>query len=540
MRLYRLCCLLAAVLGSLAISCGRDRSVLAKVGNHEIRTGEYREAFASLSPQEQVEVLRPGGRTALLERLVTKNLLELACDSGNTRASSAAWVDLYETSWLAREWSEIEYQGYRSAQTDTTSLLALTQGFRLAIALLPDSDSAVSTLSGWTANGPSAPSRTALAPWTAGGSSFRVLNGIMLNLSPDLEAAISAHAGSDDPFAFPIYGAWAVAAIDTIGPLSDTLPAGIGTFSFLRDVERRAGVGPSSRGIESLSSLMVMGDNGYYFPDLSGIDPGTVLAVWDGGIVTAGEVAGLFEAIQPDSFFGGAVPEELSVFAPPQAGPAGPAIDLWFYVTALAQTRWEAEQGRAAGLNPDSAHAGMMATVENLLRREVLERAGTPDSSAMLDYYSRNRGSLVYPERRSVVLAYVPSELADSIGLPPDFGPLSQWTPLDSGGRPIPTPLQPPESFGPMAEAVFSAEQGIVTGPVETGTPGMAAYFQVLSIAPPDTAEAFEVWPLLESGARAEKVEAAFGAYISELRSRFGVEIDSTAVEAIDPWGSSY
>jgi hypothetical protein len=539
MKLCRLCCLAASVLGSLAISCGRDGSVLAKVGDREIRTVEYREAFASLTPQEQVEVLRPGGRTALLERLVTKNLLELASDSGSTGASSAAWVDLYETSWLARKWSEIEYQGYRSAPTDTTSLLALTQGFRLAIALLPDSNSAASTLSGWTAGGPSAPSRTALAPWTAGGSSFRLLHGMMLNLAPDLEAAISGHTGSD-PFAFPIYGVWAVAAFDMIGPLSDTLPAGIGTFSFLRDVERRAGVSPSSRGIESLSSSMIMGDNGYCFPDLSGIDQGAVLASWNGGIVTAGDVVGLFEAIQPDSFFGGVVPEELSVFAPPRPGPAGPAIDLWFYVTALAQTRWEAEQGRAAGLSPDSAQAGMMATVENLLRREVLQRAGTPDSSAMLDYYSRNRGSLVYPERRSVVLAYVPSELADSIGLPADFGPLSQWTPLDPAGRPIPTPLQPPDTFGPIAEAIFSAEPGIVTGPVETGTPGMTAYFQVLSIAPPDTAEAFEVWPLLESGARAERIEAAFGAYISELRSRFGVEIDSTAVEAIDPWGSSY
>jgi hypothetical protein len=91
-----------------------------------------------------------------------------------------------------------------------------------------------------------------------------------------------------------------------------------------------------------------------------------------------------------------------------------------------------------------------------------------------------------------------------------------------------------------MAGPIFAADSGVVTGPVGTGTDSLMAFFMVVKIAAPDTADASSVWPFLEAGARAESVEAAFSAYLSELRSRFGVEIDSTAVEAVDPWGSSY
>jgi hypothetical protein len=539
MKPNRFCCVAAVVLLGISISCGRDRSVLARVGDREIGPEAFREAFASLSPEDQVAVLQPGGRTALLDRLVTKNLLELAWDSSGSSAGSTFWIDLYETSWLAGRWAESAYGEYMEAGTDTTALLALTRGYHLTIVLLPDSSSAAATLVRWMAGGPSAPEATALAPWSERGSSYRVMEGALLNLAPDLESACAGHEGAG-PFAFPVYGVWAVAAIDTSGIPSDTLPAGIGTYSFMREVEERCGIRPESRAIETLASRMVLLDGAYSFDDPEGLDGSAVLASWDGGSLTAAEVADLFEAVRPDSFFGGEIPAELGVFAPPEPTPAGAPIDLWFYVTRVSQARWEAGQGAAAGLDPDSAEVGTMAAVEDLLRREVIRSVTDLDSTDVMDYYGRNRGRLVYPERRSVILAYVPSEVADSLGEISGFGALEPWTLLDTLGRPVPTPQQPAEAFGPIAGAVFAADSGMLTGPVETGTEGLVAFFEVLFVSPPDTAEASEVWDLLESGARMERIEQTLSEYISELRSEFGVEIDSTAVEAVDPWGSSY
>jgi len=531
--------LLVPLLALLAASCGRDRGVLARVDGRSIGVVEYRSAFSSLSPEDQVRVLQPGGRLDLLDRLVTKNLLELASDSGGVAASSGFWIDLYETAWLSRTWGESEYARYQAAGIDTTALMSLARGFRMAIALVPDSAAAASALRSWTLRGPSAPPATSLAPWSARGSSFSVMQGMLLNLGPDLQECCLGHSGSG-PFAFPLYGSWAVAAIDTTGLLSDTLPPGVGTLSFLRSQQEEASVSPSSPAIDSLSRHLAAGAGGYEFLGLGALDSGLVLAGYQGGAVTAGEVALLFSEVRPDSFMDGRIPDELSSFAIPQPTPAGPGVDLWFFVQTLAETRWRAARGRVAGLDPDSASVGTMATVENLLRREVIRTAGEPDSSRILDFYSRVRGSLVYPERRSVMLAYVPASKVDSVGHPSDFRDLLDWTPLDAGGNPVPTPAQTSEAFGPMADAIFSADSGVVTGPVETGRDSLRAFFEVIGTIPPDTASPAEVWHLLEAGARNEMIGESFSTYVSELRTRFGVEVDSTALEAVDPWGGSY
>jgi|WetSurMetagenome_2_1015567.scaffolds.fasta_scaffold00093_38 hypothetical protein len=527
----------ALLVVAASVSCGRKSDILARVGEREITVEQYRQAFAALSPEEQVGVLEPTGRLALMDRLITKNLLELALEATPPDSGDNRWISLYEDARLSDDWRGQQYESFFAAGTDTASLLSLTRRFRLRIVLMPDSSSAAAIASAWGRGGNVQPDSTALAPWSAGGSSLRTLDGPLLALPSDITEIVGPRAG-EGAFVFPVYGAWAAAEFDLTGQVSDTLPSGIGTISFLKWMESRTALEPVSSAIDSFAAGLAVVD-GTYRPGVD-VDGATVLVRYEGGAVTAGDIAWLLESMKPDSFFGMEVPEELQAFAPPRPGPAGAGVDIWFYATSIASTRWAASMARSAGLQEDPGSVGAMASVEALLRRSVLSRVPPPDSAVVLDFYQRNRGALLYPERRSVLLAYLPEELSDSLGPVSSFDAVETWSPLDEEGDPVPTPLQVPESFGPMGEAIFSSAEGSFGGPVETGTEGVVAYFQVVEVAPPDTAEASEIWGLLSEAARAEDVEARFAAFVSELRLQYGVEIDSAAVEAVDPWGSTY
>ena len=65
----------------LAAGCGSRRETLATVGDRRITRQDFISAFSSMSPSEQVDVLEPGGRLALVDRLIDKNLLEIALES---------------------------------------------------------------------------------------------------------------------------------------------------------------------------------------------------------------------------------------------------------------------------------------------------------------------------------------------------------------------------------------------------------------------------------------------------------------------------
>jgi hypothetical protein len=331
--------------------------------------------------------------------------------------------------------------------------------------------------------------------------------------------------------------------MDYVAAPPETLPPGGSTpLLFTRSIRARAGITPVSPAIALLADRMSVGADGLYmFEDLPDSLGDLVLAGYAGGTVTAGMVSRLFQSVRPAAFFGG-VPAELSPFAPPAPSPAGPGVDLWFFVAGLAQMQWEAASARAAGIDPGASEVAGMASVEHMLRRRILEGTPAPDSSAILSYYSANRGGFLLPERRAVLLAYLPVEAADSIGAVEDFSVLSAWTPKDAQGTPLPTPPQTQDVFGPLGAGIFSAEPGVVTGPfeIQVRETSIAAYFQVVGVVESDTAEAADIWPVLTGACRDAAIAGAYSSFVEELRTRSGVEIDTSAVEAIDPWSGSY
>lgn len=521
----------------LVSSCGGRRGVLAEVGDSEITRDDFVKAFCMLAPAEQVRVLEPGGRVALLDRLVTKKILEMSLACEDTTGASF-WTALYEDAWLADRWRQTAFSAFRdTAETDAD---ALTRQARLRIVLVPDSAAAARCASEWGSADWSPPSVTSLAPWSAGGSSYRVLEGPLFALPPDLAGVLLPLEGSG-PSVFPMYGAWAAAELNLGEQLTESLPPGAADMlAFESLLRRESGIRPSSPAIEALSRTMTVGEDGRYtLPPPEPGDAGGVLVEWNGGSIDAAGVALLFREVRPSAFFDG-VPPELQSLAAPPPGPAGPGVDLWFYLVGLAQRRWEAGMGRASGLDPDTSEVAAMARVEHMLRRNVLETLTPPDSSSVMSFFERHRDDLQVPERRSVLIAYVPSEIADSLGAADGFEEVAGWAPAGPDGSPLPTPPQPPEAFGSLAEAVFSASEGVVTGPVPASVENLSAYFEVVSVVPAGTADPAEIWPLLEGWAGREALVESYRAYISELRSHFSVDIDSSAVESVDPWGGTY
>ena len=144
------------------------------------------------------------------------------------------------------------------------------------------------------------------------------------------------------------------------------------------------------------------------------------------------------------------------------------------------------------------------------------------------------------PERRSALLAYIPEEAADSIGTPDSFDELSSWTFVDESGSPAPTQPQPAEAFGAIADTLFSQSPGVLCGPLDMGVEGARAYFQVVDILPEQPAEPAEIWGILSDDCRAVRIQETFDAFMEELAADMGVEIDTSAVENVDPWSGSY
>jgi hypothetical protein len=254
-------------------------------------------------------------------------------------------------------------------------------------------------------------------------------------------------------------------------------------------------------------------------------------------VLTTGQMVDLIGRTGRWSFFG-APPAELSSTLPRYPSTAGPGVDLWYSVVMTAQTRWQAAMAREAGLDPDEAGISLMATVEHLLRLEVLQAVTEPDSSALAAFYAAHPDMYVLPERRSVLLAYVPSDMADTLS-PSSFDELLGWTPVDSAGRPVPTPPRDSGVFGPLGPAVFSAEPGVLTGPVAVND-SLAAFFQVEAIEGGMPADPSAIGPVLAADCRAVAVQDAYLAFVEELAAEIGVEIDTARVEAVDPWSGSY
>lgn len=528
---------LAAVV--LATGCGSKPDVLATVGDRQITEQDFEQAFQRLSPSEQVEVLSPGGRLSLVGRLVDKNLLELAVEQMGAPGSDW-WVSLYEDAALSSSWMQDRFTAYMQENPDMEDFTDLSGTFSLAVILVPDSMSALHALETWGSPGFPSGLPMALAPWSVGGSSFRRMDGYFWQFPADIEAAFSGHAGTG-PFMAPLYGAWAVAELETEpDAVLDSVPPGAAVSAFEKVLKSELALDPRSRPIEALAGRLAVVDGQYAMPDTSGIDRSEVLAFYAGGQVTAGDIVDLATRTGRWRFFGNP-PAELAAFLPPTPSGAGAGIDLWFHVGSVAQARWAAARARSEGV-ADSllAPVAAMAEVEHLLRLNVLDTVGAPDSTEIMAWYESNRDTYMVPERRSALVAYLPVEVADSMGTPESFDELSAWTLVDDAGSPAPTQAQPAEAFGAIADAVFSQSPGVICGPLDMGVSGAKAYFQVVEILPEQPAEPSEIWGVLSDDCRAVRIQGAFDAFMEELGAGIGVEIDTSAVENVDPWSGSY
>lgn len=521
----------------LAAGCGSRRESLATVGDRQITRQDFVAAFSNMSPSDQVDVLEPGGRLALVDRLIDKNLLEIALESRGAPGSEW-WVSLYEDAALSSVWASSRFAEVMVENPDMADFLYMSGTFSIRVVLVPDSATAVKAKDNWRNPGFPSDIAMSLAPWSIGGSSHRELEGYLWQFPADLQIAFSEHQG-EGPVIEPLYGAWAVAELELDStPALDSIPPEAALSAFNLAQRREMCLAPSSGAISELAGAFGLADGRYYLADTSGLDRSAVLISYSGGEITNGDIIDLVSRTDRWQFFGNP-PAEIGAFLLPPPTGMGPGIDLWYFVFSVAQTRWAAAQARAMGMEDETGSIASMASVEHLLRLEVLNGVDEPDSASVIAWYEANTESYMIPERRSVLIAYLPVSAADSAGTPSSFDELGRWALVDSSGVPSPTPVQPEEAFGAIGGLVFASEPGQLVGPVEFGVEGARAYFEVVDVLPSEPARPEEIWDIIRDDCRAVRIQEAFSSFMSELRTETGVEIDTSAVENVDPWADN-
>ncbi len=146
--MHRMSVLFAAAIILLVLSgCGGEQH-LGSVGGHPLTREEYFEVFNGLPASEQVDVLEPGGRMALMEKIVRKKLLLLAWEEDPS--ISTGIEELYSISFLSdsmfrRIASEYDPELY----TDSLASSGYS-GFQLRAVLLDDSTQAATLAERWS------------------------------------------------------------------------------------------------------------------------------------------------------------------------------------------------------------------------------------------------------------------------------------------------------------------------------------------------------------------------------------------------------
>lgn len=502
-------------LTGLLVSCGGSPDRLGTVAGQDITVNDFLETFNDLPPDRQVAVLEPGGRLELMRGIVTKRLLLAACDL-TPATDTDFWVDLYATAWLSDSVTrslamEFDPEPILSGLDSTV--------YSIHVVLLEDSSTARQVAAAWRAAGPSDPGASLLAPWSAGlGTSFRTMSGPPWQFT----SAFRQLLDSRDVQVLPRYGAWLVGltALTDVKAVPDQNSA-MSLFGW--EIERVAGVTVNALELNRFASgFSETGDE-------------TVLAFWNGGQLTTQDMALILERVSYRSFPDG-VPPELSAFS--RQSPSSDSITiLWFSV--LSTSRSMALAGVARSQGADAPRSTIdYARTEALVRERVILQA-MPDSSQVAAFYAENLQRYSIPERRSVLLAYVEQGRVPQLQSVQDFPELGEYHSMtDSFGNLIPTPLQPIEAFGEfLGERVFTAPLGTFVGPVESGGE-LTAYFRVIAVAPPDTFPIETVYELAEIDLFRSRFEPFFTEFIDSLTLELGIEIDTTAVERVDPWAA--
>lgn len=503
---------------ALTLSCGGSGDTLATVAGEPVTVDDFLEAFQGLPPDRQVAVLEPGGRMALVQSIITKRLLDEASEM-SPAADESFWVEIYSDSWLSDSLVRS-----MAVEFDPQEVLAGLDSsvYLLTVALLPDSATASETAARWNSQGPSDPGGTLVAPWSMGsGTSFRLMSGPVWQFPAGLVPLLSL----DSAAVIPLYGAWVVGmARETEITAEPDYNASMSLFGW--ELERAAGVSLSAPAVNAF-----LGNSLRDYPE-----DGEPVASWEGGSLSPGFLRKLLTDVRRSSF-PDSVPGELASFTP-LSGPADTASAVWFMVMSASRTMAMADLARSRGASaPDGV--GDYARIEALVRERAV-RPAFPDSSGVRAFYSANHDRYCLPERRSVLLGYVEEDLLPGLEGAGGFEDLHQFhTMADSAGDPVPTPLQPVEAFGPeLGERIFQAQPGDFCGPVITGG-GLAAYFQVVEAAPPDTLPLSAIYGTVEDDLFRVRFDSLFAALVDSLGAELEVDVDTAAVERVDPWAAS-
>ncbi|MFO7625907.1 MAG: peptidylprolyl isomerase [Candidatus Fermentibacteraceae bacterium] len=500
----------------LLVSCGGSPERLGSVAGQDITVDEFLETFNDLPPDRQVAVLEPGGRLELMRSMVTKKLLLAACDMTPAQDTDF-WVDLYETAWLSDSITRSLAMAF-----DPEPVLAGLDStvYSIHVVLLADSATARQVAATWRAAAPSDPGGSLLAPWSGGsGTSYRIMSGPPWQFT----SAFRQLLDNRDVQVLPRYGAWLVGrALPTESKAVPDQNSGMSLFGW--EVERVAGVTVDAPELNRFA----------LYP--SETEAETVLAFWNGGQLTTQEMARILERVSYRSFPDG-VPPELSAFNR-QATSADSITSLWFSVLSASRSMALAGIARSQGAGVPRSTIDYART-EALVRERVIIPA-MPDSSQVALFYTETPERYSLPERRSVLLGYVEQSRVPQLQSAQDFSDLGEFNSMtDSFGNLIPTPLQPMEAFGAiLGERVFSAPLGAFQGPIESGEE-LAAYFRVIAVAPPDTLPLETVYELVELDLFRSRFENFFTEFIDSLTLELGIEIDTTAVERVDPWAAA-
>ncbi len=523
------------ILAMGVLSCGGEgplggpEDALARVGEQYVTEDDFRTVFSGLSPEEQVAVLDPGGRISLVDRIVNKRLLEMATDSLDLPGLEW-WRTLYSRTDLSQQYSATMAQSAREEAADTTGWPE-ENWFVMDIVLVRDSSAAAEVAESWESEGPTEPdsSLMALAPWSRGESSFRTLQNYVVLMPVYLREAVMAHIDEGVAVA-PMFGAYAVFRITTTEAeepmrMENAVPAMLANRLY-----SEAGLKPRSRAIERFATGLGQ-SGGRYVPEERRWDPEDTLLSYRNGAITAGEAAEMFGRLRMNNFL--SQPSELARIMPPRPSEGNRGVEVWMYLTSLARLEWQAGRAEQEGMEPDPDLV-RMAEVEHLLRSRVIDSLSAVDTSTLEGFYNENIQRYTIPERRVVLRADIPA--SDTAGIS-QMGRLRQ---LEArGDSVIRLSVSPPldrGAFGPIGEEVFEADTFGVHGPVVQADTLPLVYFEVMAVLPDSVLEFSRITDRIRNDYVMQYAESRLEEIIMELRDAYDVEIDSTAVERVDPW----
>jgi len=528
-----------------AISCGSSGSeILATAGDMTVTEDDFRAEFNQLSPSGQVEVLEPFGKLNLVKRLIYERIFLREAEGMNT-AVLQDWLEITELGYFSQSWLESRADVFMPEDIDSLLVDSLLRThFVLSAVLVEDSLTAVQVLDDWIADVPSEPTtRMALASWSMNGSSY-------IDIQSDLFTFMTSDpvfAGYVTPYPdsgavmFPAFGAWAVAQLE-IDPLKgDAIPFtldDVAPFMFAKVLADESGMMINSNGIREFASMLRVEHGRYLIFDDISFNPDMQLAVYEGGEVTASDITILIDLLSDEYFFTG-IPAEYAFMAFP-APLLGAEMDVWRYVNSIGMIFWETEMGEQNGFVLTDSDRNLTIT-DFVLREKVIIPSLSLDSIEVMAYYENNAELYVLPELRSAKLVYIPLGDIDEDAEYNSFTSLPEYySSIDSLGELIPTLTISKADFGPIGDAVFSAELNVFEGPIDIPQTDMASFFEVVEIVPSESSDPSDIYSILYDDCRMSEMSRLLNSYLEELWTGYEVEIDSAVVNNVDPWQSTY